>query len=200
VLSHGRLLSGTSRPQYIQLPRGLRFGVWPEDADADDALRETARALDNVVNVWIDVRTQYRRAMLDLTQTPFGAAKAAAKYIDAKTAQALSQLDKATDSVKRELSELERKHTPKLGTVAETMMESEVRAFLRSLPEHQLAGKLGEAAMVAIRDPTGGSFRSSDPLADRGERTGDGGSRVHPSDGPRRLQPSRAPRTTRGPP
>lgn len=73
---------------------------------------------------------------------------AAAKHIDSKTAQALSQLDKATDSVKRELSELERKHTPKLGNVAETMMEIEVRAFLRSLPEHQLAGKLGEAAIV----------------------------------------------------
>lgn len=86
--------------------------------------------------------------MLNLTQTPFGAAKAAAKYIDSKTAQAFSRLDKATESVKRELAELERKHTPKLGTVAKTIMESEVRAYLRSLPEHQLAGKLGEAAMV----------------------------------------------------
>lgn len=125
-----------------------RFGVWPEDADADGALRDTARALDNVVNVWIDLRTHYRRTMLDLTQTPFGRVKAAAKHIDTKTAQALSQLDKATDSVKRELSELEKKHTPKLGNVVETMMESEVRAFLGRLPEHQIAGKLGEAAMV----------------------------------------------------
>jgi hypothetical protein len=125
-----------------------RFGVWPEDADADGALWETARALDNAVNVWIDVRTVYRRTMLDLTQTPFGRAKAAAKYIDPKTAQALSQLDKAAASVKRELSELGKKHTPKLGNVAETMMESEVRAFLGRLPEHQLAGKLGEAAMM----------------------------------------------------
>jgi len=49
-----------------------RFGVWPEDADADGVLRETARALDNVVSVWCDVRTAYRRTMLDLTQTPFG--------------------------------------------------------------------------------------------------------------------------------
>jgi hypothetical protein len=125
-----------------------RFGVWPEDADADGALRETARALDNVVSVWIDVRTHYRQTMLDLTQTPFGRVKAAAKYIDSKTTPAFTQLDKATASVQRELSELEKRHTPKLGTVAETMMESEVRAFLRSLPEHQLAGKLGEAAMV----------------------------------------------------
>jgi hypothetical protein len=48
----------------------------------------------------------------------------------------------------REFSELEKRHTPKLGNVAETMMESGVRAFLRSLPEHHLAEKLGEAAMV----------------------------------------------------
>lgn len=125
-----------------------RFGVWPEDADADGALRETASALDNVLNVWIDVRTHYRRTLLDLTQTPYGRVKAAAKYIDSKTEKALARLDKATESVKRELSELEKKHTPKLGNVAEMMMESEVRAFLRSLPEYQLAGKLGEAAMV----------------------------------------------------
>jgi hypothetical protein len=125
-----------------------RFGVWPEDADADGALRETASALDNVVNVWIDVRTHYRRTMLDLTQTPYGRVKAAAKYIDSKTAQAFTRLDKATESVKRELSELEKKHTPKLGNVGEMMMESEVRAFLRSLPEYHLVGKLGEAAMV----------------------------------------------------
>jgi hypothetical protein len=125
-----------------------RFGVWPEDADADGALRETARALDNVVSVWCDVRTAYRRTMLDLTQTPFGRARAAVKYIDSKTEKALSQLDTAKDSVKRELSELERKHTPKLGNVPETMMEIEARSCLRSLPEYQLVGKLAEAAMV----------------------------------------------------
>jgi hypothetical protein len=125
-----------------------RFGVWPEDADADGVLRETARALDNVVSVWIDIRTHYRRTMLDLTQTPFGRARAAVKYIDSKTEKALSQLDMAKDSVKRELSELEKKHTPKLGNVAETMMEVEVRSYLRSLPEYQLVGALAEAAMV----------------------------------------------------
>lgn len=52
------------------------------------------------------------------------------KYIDSKTEKALSQFDTAKGSVKRELSELEWKHTPKLGTVAEPMIESEVRAFL----------------------------------------------------------------------
>jgi hypothetical protein len=112
------------------------------------ALWETARALDNVVNVWIDVRTHYHRTMLDLTQTPYGRVKAAAKYVDSKTAEAFTRLDKATESVKRELFELEKKHTLKLGSVAEIMMESEVRAFLRSLPEYHLVGKLGEAAMV----------------------------------------------------
>jgi hypothetical protein len=125
-----------------------RFRVWPEDADADGVLRETARALDNVVSVWCDVRTAYRRLMLDLTQTPFGRARAAAKYIDSKTEKALSQLDTAKDSVKRELSELEKKHAPKLGNVPETMMEVEVRSYLRSLPEYQLVGALAEAAMV----------------------------------------------------
>jgi hypothetical protein len=86
--------------------------------------------------------------MLDLTQTSFGRARAAAKYIDSKTAQAFTRLDKATESVKREPSELEKKHTPKLGSVAGTMLEIEVRSYLRSLPEYQLVGKLGEAAMV----------------------------------------------------
>ena len=125
-----------------------RFGVWPEDADAAGVLRETARALDTGVSVWIDVRTHYRRTMLDLTQTPFGRARAAVKYIDSKTDPAFTRLDKAAASVKGELSELEKKHTPKLGNVAETMIEVEVRSYLRSLPEYQLVGALAEAAMV----------------------------------------------------
>jgi hypothetical protein len=68
--------------------------------------------------------------------------------LDSKTEKALSQLDTAKDSVKRELSELEKKHTPKLGNVPETMTEIEVRSYLRSLPEYQLVGALAEAAMV----------------------------------------------------
>lgn len=125
-----------------------RFGVWPEDADCDGALRETAGALDNVVNVWADIRTHYRRTMLDLTMPAYGRAKAVAKYMRPKVDAALSRLDKAAASVKRELAELEKKHAPKPGNLSETMLEGEVRAYLRTLPEHELVMKLGEAATL----------------------------------------------------
>jgi hypothetical protein len=127
-----------------------RFGAWPEDADCDGALKETAGALDNVVNTWADVRTHYRRTMLDLTQTPFGRAKATGKYMDTRVEAALSRLDKAAASVKRELAELEKKHKPKAGNTSETIMEGEVRAYLRTLPDHGQVLKLGEA--VALGD------------------------------------------------
>jgi hypothetical protein len=35
------------------------------------------------------------------------------------------------------LAELEKKHTPKPGNLSETMLEGEVRAYLRKLPEHK---------------------------------------------------------------
>lgn len=122
-----------------------RFGVWTED-DCDGALKETAGALDNIVNTWIDVRTAYHRTMLDLTMPPYGRAKAAAKYMETKVETALGRLDKAAASVKRELSELEKKHQPKLGNLSETMLEGEVRGYLRTLSEPSRLGKLAEAA------------------------------------------------------
>jgi hypothetical protein len=123
----------------------FQFGAWPEDLDCDGALKETAGALDNVVSTWIDLRTRYRDTMTDLTMTPFGRVKTAAKYAESRFQTALSRLDKARQSVQRELSELDRKHTPKLGNTSETMLEGEVRAYLRTLPEIEITGKLLEA-------------------------------------------------------
>lgn len=126
----------------------VRFGVWPEDLDSDGALRETENALAHVVNSWIEIRMTYRRVMLDLTRTPFGRVKEMAKLMQSRVEGVLSRLDKARASVNRELSDLTKKQTPKLGTASETFMEGEVRAYLRSLPPHEQMGKLREAALV----------------------------------------------------
>jgi hypothetical protein len=123
----------------------FQFGAWPEDLDGDGALKETAGALDTVVSTWVDLRTRYRETMTDLTMPPFGRVKAAGKYAESRFQTALSRLDKARQSVQRELSELDRKHTPKLGNTTETMVEGEVRTYLRTLPEAEKTGKLLEA-------------------------------------------------------
>jgi hypothetical protein len=128
----------------------FQFGAWPEDLDCDGALKETAGALDNVVSTWVDLRTRYRETMTDLTLPPFGRLKAAGKYAESRFQTALSRLDKARQSVQRELSELDRKHTPKLGNTSETMVEGEVRTYLRTLSQADIQGKLLEA--VASKD------------------------------------------------
>jgi hypothetical protein len=126
----------------------VRFGVWPEDADEDGALGEVAKALDATIAAWSDVRTAYRAKLLDLTATPYGRVKAAASYMAPKVTAALARLDRVNASVKRELASLDGKHIPKLGTVAETMVEGEVRGYLRGLPEGGLMAKLAEAAAI----------------------------------------------------
>jgi hypothetical protein len=123
----------------------FQFGAWPEDLDRDGALKETAGALDNVVSTWIDLRQRYHAVMTDLTMTPFGRVKTAGKYAESQFQAALSRLDKARQSVHRELSELDRKHTPKLGNTSETMVEGEVRTYLRGLPDTEMTKKLLEA-------------------------------------------------------
>jgi hypothetical protein len=122
----------------------FQFGVWPEDLDCDGALKETAGALDSVVSTWIDLRTRYRETMTDLTITPFGRVKAAGKHAESRFQAALSRLDKARQAVNRELSELDRKHTPKLGNLSDTMLDVEVRTYLRGLPETEMTKKLLE--------------------------------------------------------
>ncbi|HEV7509207.1 MAG TPA: hypothetical protein VGS07_30305 [Thermoanaerobaculia bacterium] len=122
-----------------------RFGVWPENADRDGVLGEVDKALDATIATWADVRTAYRSKLLDLTATPYGRVKAAATYMTPKVGAAFSRLDRVTASIKRELSALDAKHKPKLGGIAETMMETEVRSYLRRLPESSLMSKLMEA-------------------------------------------------------
>ena len=131
------------------------FGVWPEELPRDGTLNGLASALEGVVATWCRIRTKYREDLLDLESMPLARFKRSYKYASKELEAALQRVDRAYDAAQSELKELTRKHTPKAGSIADSLLENEVRAYLRSLDEHERLAELQKAAqtgdVVALR-------------------------------------------------
>jgi hypothetical protein len=125
-----------------------QFGVWPEELPREGVLSGLATALEGVVEAWCRIRTQYREDLLNLESMPLARFKSAYRYAAKELDSVLKRVDRAYQAAQTELKELTRKHTPKSGGIAETIVEGEVRAHLRTLDEPARLAVLHQAAQT----------------------------------------------------
>ena len=131
-----------ARPEYT----ALHLGAWPEDLPRDGALGALATALQGVVESWQRIRSHYRETMLDLTMMPLARLKAVERFASTTLETATRRVDAAVVAAREELEVIERKHAVKPGDMAATLVEGEVRAYLRGLDEPARLAALHEAA------------------------------------------------------
>jgi hypothetical protein len=124
------------------------FGVWPEELPRDGALSGLASALEGVSETWRRIRTRYREDLLDLESMPLARFKKAYRFASKELETTLQRVDRAYQTAQKELTELARKHNPKVGGIADTILEGEVRAYLRSLDEPERLAMLHQAAQT----------------------------------------------------
>lgn len=124
------------------------FGVWPEELPRDGSLSGLATALEVIAETWCRIRSRYREDLLDLESMPLARFKRSYKYASKELETALQRVDRAYQTAQNELKELTRKHTPKAGNIADTILEGEVRAYLRSLDELERVTVLHRAAQT----------------------------------------------------
>lgn len=126
----------------------VHFGVWPEELPRDGALNSLATALEGVVEAWCRIRTRYREDLLDLESMPLARFKRAYRFAAKELETALQRADRAYQAAQSELKELTRKHTPKAGGIADTILEGEVRAYLRGVDEPERLAILHQAVQT----------------------------------------------------
>jgi hypothetical protein len=124
------------------------FGIWPEELPRDGVLSGLATTLEAIAETWCRIRTRYREDLLDLESMPLARFKRSYKYASKELETALQRVDRANQAAQSELKELTRKHTPKAGGIADTILEGEVRAYLRSLDELERVAVLHQAAQT----------------------------------------------------
>jgi hypothetical protein len=77
---------------------------------------------------------------------PLARFKRAYKYASKELEAALQRVDRAYQAAQSELKELTRKHKPKAGAIADTILEGEVRTYLWGLDELERIAELQKAA------------------------------------------------------